>query len=107
MDYGNAIKQLRGLRSMKQKELADAIGVSAPQLSLIEHNKRPLTTEIIDKIAHVLQIPPPLISFFAAEPGDLRGVEEAAAAALRDAIYQFVTSAHDEHSTTAEPQAQA
>src|SRR5690348_13003134 len=51
--------KLRGLRrreSLSQTQLAEALGISASYLNLIEHNKRPLTAPLLIELAQRYQL---------------------------------------------------
>ena len=48
---GSKIRAKRRSRSLTQAELARRLGISASYLNLIEHNQRPLTAELLIKLA--------------------------------------------------------
>lgn len=52
---GEAIRVLREQRRMTLRALAERVGVSAPFLSDIEHNRR--STDKLEAIAEVLEVP--------------------------------------------------
>ena len=60
-DLGNRIKELRESRSMRQYELADRIGVSAPTVSNMESGRRAVTLKSLAKICEVFNVD---ISYF-------------------------------------------
>ncbi|OWJ79931.1 MULTISPECIES: helix-turn-helix transcriptional regulator [Haematobacter] len=51
---GSRIRERRGLLGLRQAELARAAGVSASYLNLIEHNRRRVSEDLLDRIAHAL-----------------------------------------------------
>ncbi|MBC8233970.1 helix-turn-helix transcriptional regulator [bacterium] len=64
---GKTIKSLRIETGLKQKELAEKIGISPNYLSLIENDKREPSISLIEKIAEVLNIPASYIMWHALE----------------------------------------
>ena len=63
---GGRIKRLRRAKAVSQAALADALGISASYLNLIEHNRRRVTVPLLFKAA----------SYFGVEPGELAESEE-------------------------------
>lgn len=57
MTIGDCIKVLRDSAGLKQRELAELVGVSAPLLSLVEANKRDPTIQLLRDISRALDIP--------------------------------------------------
>src|SRR3546814_5406443 len=47
---GNRLRQLRAERGFKQAEFAAALGISTPYLSQIEHDDRPLTPALLERL---------------------------------------------------------
>jgi transcriptional regulator with XRE-family HTH domain len=58
---GGRIKRLRRQRHLNQADLAQALGISASYLNLIEHNRRKVTVPLLFAIA----------GYFGVEPGEL------------------------------------
>jgi len=58
---GGKIRRLRRQRQINQADLADAVGISASYLNLIEHNRRNITVPLLFKLA----------GYFGIEPGEL------------------------------------
>lgn len=52
------IRQWREARDMTQEDLAEAIEISVPQLSLIENGKRPYTQKTLEGAAKALKVDP-------------------------------------------------
>ena len=73
---GRSIKLCRTNQGLSQEDLAKKCGLSASYISLIEKGDRDLPISVAGKIATALGIPMSLLTFMAAEPGDLRGVPE-------------------------------
>jgi len=49
--YGNFLRQLRVSRGLSQRQLAEVVGVSQPNLSAYEHDRRVPTMDTLNKIA--------------------------------------------------------
>ena len=63
---GGRIKRLRRQRQLSQAQLAEAAGISASYLNLIEHNRRRITVPLLFKLA----------GYFGVEPGELADTDE-------------------------------
>ena len=57
-DIGHWIMVRRAMLRMSQARLASAIGVDQSYISLIERNERPLTDELLQKVAAALGCKP-------------------------------------------------
>lgn len=55
---GRLIREQRQKLRMTQASLAAAVGISAPYLNLIEHDKRPIGGTLLNRIAAVLEVEP-------------------------------------------------
>lgn len=73
---GRSIKLCRTNQGLSQEGLAKKIKVSPSYISLIEKGERDLPISTAEKIAEALGIPMSLLTFLAAEPGELKGVPE-------------------------------
>lgn len=56
MQFGAKVKSLRTQRGMTQAQLAVQLGISASYLNLIEHDRRPLTANVLIKLARALDV---------------------------------------------------
>jgi len=74
MDYGKAIKILRAVADLQQKELAELAGVDASLISLIEKGKRRPGLSTLEQITRALGVPQHLFTLLAAEQADLKNV---------------------------------
>lgn len=54
---GTRVRERRLALGLRQAEVAEAAGVSAPYLNLIEHNRRRVTAEVLEALARVLGLP--------------------------------------------------
>jgi transcriptional regulator with XRE-family HTH domain len=56
--FGKRLRRFRLARSLSQEKLADAAGLHRTHISLIEHDRRSVRLETIDRLAKALQIEP-------------------------------------------------
>jgi len=75
---GSRIRQRRMLIGLSQAELARRLGVSASYLNLIEHNRRRVAPDLLERMAGELEVKITALSE-GAEPGLLESLREAAA----------------------------
>ncbi len=59
---GNRIRERRLVLGMKQADLAEAVGISASYLNLIEHNRRRIGGKLLVALARVLAVEPAQLS---------------------------------------------
>ncbi|MBY6200764.1 helix-turn-helix domain-containing protein [Maritalea mobilis] len=59
---GNRIRERRLARGMKQAALAEAVGISASYLNLIEHNRRKIGGKLLNALARALDVEPAALS---------------------------------------------
>ena len=92
MKYGLAIRVIRSRRKLSQKDLANQIGVNASFLSLLEAGKRQPSTETLEDICKVLQVPMYLLMLLASEKKELKGISSAQAAQLGQQLLNVLLS---------------
>ncbi|WP_265502685.1 short-chain fatty acyl-CoA regulator family protein [Paracoccus beibuensis] len=73
---GTRIRERRLALSRRQSDLARAVGISPAYLNLIEHNRRPVSAELVERLAAELEVPADELA---------EGREEVRIAALREA----------------------
>ena len=71
MNLGNAIKELRKIRGISQKELADQCGLSANAMCSIENNASFPSKGSFEKICKALDMPSAYIFLFAITDEDI------------------------------------
>jgi predicted transcriptional regulator/DNA-binding XRE family transcriptional regulator len=71
---GPRIRRIRNAKGLTQTAMAEGLGISPSYLNLIERNQRPLTVQLILKLAAVYKV----------EPEDLHGEAAATIGALRE-----------------------
>jgi predicted transcriptional regulator/DNA-binding XRE family transcriptional regulator len=71
---GPRIRRIRTARGLTQTAMAEGLGISPSYLNLIERNQRPLTVQLVLKLASTYKV----------DPEDLQGEAGASLAALRE-----------------------
>lgn len=56
MDLGTKIKELRKSRHLKQDDLAEVLGITRGQISNLEHNRRGLSLEQLNKLCNYFKV---------------------------------------------------
>jgi transcriptional regulator with XRE-family HTH domain len=74
MDYGKAVRIIRSIAGLQQKELARLADVDSSLISLIEKGKRKPGLSTLEKITRALDVPQHLFTLLAAEPHDLKHI---------------------------------
>lgn len=81
---GTRIRERRLALSRRQADVAKAAGISPAYLNLIEHNRRPVGADLVQRLAEVLEVPSEELA---------EGREEARIAALREAVARLPEAA--------------
>lgn len=97
MDYGRAIRVVRAVKNVSQKDLADAARpkkLDQSHVSRIESGKRKPSEEVLSAIANGLEVPRLLLTLLASEPRDFRGIPHQKMAqdmgvALAELLFEF------------------
>src|SRR6478672_4195380 len=71
---GPRIRRLRNAKGLTQTAMAEGLGISPSYLNLIERNQRPLTVQLILRLASVYKI----------DPHELQGETKGSIAALKE-----------------------
>ena len=74
MNYGKAVKIVRTIAGLQQKELAELAAVHASLISLIEKGKRRPGLSTLEKITKALDVPQHLFVLLATEARDLKDI---------------------------------
>lgn len=56
MDLGTRIKELRKSRHLTQDDIADVLGITRGQISNLEHNRRSLSLEQLNKLCEYFKV---------------------------------------------------
>ena len=92
MNLGRSIKMCRTNQGLSQEDLATRIGMSVSNISLIEQGKRDPAFSTIEEVASALGVTLSLLTFLAAEPGELRGVPEDVRDKLAGVAYKLLNA---------------
>ena len=71
---GPRIRRIRNAKGLTQTAMADGLGISPSYLNLIERNQRPLTVQLILKLASAYKI----------DPHELQGEARGSISALKE-----------------------
>lgn len=96
MNYGRALKTLRKVRHLNQKELAEKAQLDASYVSQIEGGKRVPSTPAIDAIAQAFGVPIHLLMLFASDAEDLRGLPVEQARKLESQLLSLIIKAEQD-----------
>lgn len=91
MNIGNAIKDLRKQKGLKQTDFAVKCGLSQSYLSSIEKGKKEPTLGILKQIANALAIPMPVLVFFSLDIEDIAESKRDAFKMLEPSIKGLIT----------------
>lgn len=92
MDIGSSIKYFRDQRGLSQKALAEAIGITASYLSLVESNQKVPTIGLLEEVARKFDVPLPILMFFALEEKDVSVRKRKMFRSLIDPVRSMVSS---------------
>ena len=70
-DFAKAFRVIRAAHGLQQLELAQRIGISASQLSLIEKGKRQPSLKVIGNLGSATGVPRSLIMLLASDPNEV------------------------------------
>jgi transcriptional regulator with XRE-family HTH domain len=72
---GPRIRRIRNAKGLTQTAMAEGLGISPSYLNLIERNQRPLTVQLVLKLASVYKVDPEELQYVVLEraPGDDAG----------------------------------
>lgn len=71
MNIGQAIKNIRIKKNIKQKDFAPMIGVTQSYLSLIEHGTRDPSLDVLKSLSNAIGIPLPVLFWFGINESDI------------------------------------
>jgi transcriptional regulator with XRE-family HTH domain len=82
MRYDRALRIIRAVRGLSQKDLARRVHVDPSFISLIEAGEREPSTATIGSLAKALRVPVYLLTLLASESHDTRGITSEQAESL-------------------------
>lgn len=90
MDLGNAIKNARKQKRIKQNAFAELCGISATYLSQVENNIKEPTISTLEVIAENLEMPLPILFFMALDQKDVSPEKQSAYKLLVPSVQSMV-----------------
>ncbi len=99
-DFAKAFRVIRAAYGLQQAELAERIGISASQLSLIEKGKRQPSVRVIGNLGSATGTPTSLITLLASNPEEVANQD---VADLAKALLRALVNASDDQQTRALP----
>jgi transcriptional regulator with XRE-family HTH domain len=90
MNFSKAIKIIRSVKNLEQRQLAKKIGVDSSYISLIESGKRTPSEKIITKISKELTIPNNLILLLSSEENELKNITKDEAAMIGTQLLEIL-----------------
>jgi transcriptional regulator with XRE-family HTH domain len=91
MDLGNAIKNIRQQKGIKQNSLAEKSGISQTYLSQIENNAKEPNISTLKNICEHLKVPLPVLFFLAIDSNDISPEKRNAFKHLAPSINSMIT----------------
>lgn len=76
MEYSTAIRMLRSVRKISQKELAKKTKLDPSYISLLESGNRSPSMKNLEKIAAALEVPPHLMVLLSSNQSHLQKISE-------------------------------
>ena len=96
-DFAKAFRVIRAAYGFQQAELAERMGISASQLSLIEKGKRQPSFKVVGNLAGVTGVPTSLIMLLASDPDE---VADEDVSSLATALLRLLVNASDDQQRT-------
>jgi transcriptional regulator with XRE-family HTH domain len=90
MNLQTKIKEVRELKGISQASLAQAAGLSATYISLVESGKKSPTLKSLQKISNAIGVPFPILAFLALEESDISPEKRSAFKLLAPAVYDLI-----------------
>lgn len=94
MKYGYAIKTLRGMKGLSQKDLASLIKKTPGYISKIEGDSRIPATEVIELICTALNVPYYLFALLATEKEDVNNIPYKETKALANGLLDILVKSN-------------
>jgi transcriptional regulator with XRE-family HTH domain len=90
-NIGQAIKEFRKKKLLKQKDLANKSGISQTYLSQIETGDKFPSLDMLEKICNALDIPPQIITFLSLDENSIKEEKREAFKVLVPSIQAMVS----------------
>lgn len=96
MDFGRAVKTIRGMRRMSQGELARRADLDPSYVSFIESGRRKPSMTMAEELARALGVPIYLFMLIGSDKEDLRGIAPDHAGALGRQLLELLLVSESE-----------
>lgn len=96
MNYARAIRMVRAVKNLSQKDLAALVGVDTSYLSMIEAGRRRPSGRVVESIAKATKVPVHLLTLLASETQDLKNVSGVQAQALGQQLLELLVATEEE-----------
>lgn len=100
MNIGKAIRVIRAARNLSQKQLAEASGLDASYISLVEAGRRAPSGETVQAIAKGLRVPKYLLLLLGADKEDLGEISTEQADVLARQLLAIILESEEDLQTT-------
>lgn len=91
MNVGRALRVLRAVRGLQQREVAERANLDQSYVSLLESGKRSAPPETVTELAAALGVPISVFELLAADDEDLRGISASQAQELGRALARVIS----------------
>jgi transcriptional regulator with XRE-family HTH domain len=95
MQIGNAIKRLRDIKNISQKDLAVKAKMTQTQLSLIEVGKSNGSIKTITKLCNCLDTPVSIVLWMATEESDIQENKRESFKMIKPSIDALILALHE------------
>ncbi|MBZ0111786.1 MAG: helix-turn-helix domain-containing protein [Thermoanaerobaculia bacterium] len=92
MNAGRALRVLRAIKGLQQRDVAERAKLDQSYVSLIEAGKRSASPEAISTLARALGVSVPVFELLGADDADLKGISASQARELGRALAMAATS---------------
>jgi transcriptional regulator with XRE-family HTH domain len=100
MNIGKAIRVIRAARNLSQKQLAEASGLDASYISLVEAGRRAPSGETVQAIAKGLRVPKYLLLLLGSDKEDLSEISTEQADVLARQLLAIILESEEDLQTT-------
>lgn len=90
MNIGEALKEIRKAKKIKQAEISKATGISRTYVCQIESGEKNPSIEVLGKICEFIKVPLPVLLFVSGEEKDFETVLSKKQMAMVPGIQEFV-----------------
>jgi transcriptional regulator with XRE-family HTH domain len=95
VELGKAIAQIRKARGLTQKAVAEQSGLTVNYLSLLENGERQPSTETLNRLSKVFQVPAEWIPFLGAKAGPYHSPLAELSKATKEAMWSAIAALNE------------